>query len=373
MIPLVDLKAQYHTIKDEIDAAMQHVMDNTAFIAGKAVADFEAAFAQYAQAKHAIGVSSGTDALLLAMQALGLGAGDEVITTPHTFIATIGPMIQLGIQPVFVDIDPKTYNIDPDLIEAAITPRTRAIVPVHLYGQPADMTAIAAIAHKHDLHIIEDAAQAHGAAWDGQSVGSWGAVTGFSFYPGKNLGAAGDAGGLITERDDLAEQMRLLLNHGSETKYRHTVIGYNARMDGLQGAVLRVKLNHIARWTEQRRAHAATYSALLADHPDIITPYEDPRAYHVYHLYVVRVPGDRERVFNDLRENGVGAGIHYPIPCHLQPALAQLGYAAGDFPHAEAAAAQIISLPLFPELTQAQMAHVVDVLGQAVSRVPGGD
>lgn len=370
MIPLVDLKAQYHTIKDEIDAAMQHVMDNTAFISGKVVAEFEAAFAEYAQAKHAIGVSSGTDALLMAMKALGLGAGDEVIAPSHTFIATIGPMIQLGIKPVFVDIDPKTYNIDPTLIEAAITPRTKAIAPVHLYGQPADMTAIAEIAEKHHLHILEDAAQAHGASWAGKPVGAWGDITGFSFYPGKNLGAAGDAGGIITNDDDLAAHMRLLLNHGSETKYRHSIIGYNARMDGLQGAVLSVKLDHIEEWTAQRRAHAATYNALLADYPDIITPYEAEDAYHVYHLYVVQVPSDREAVFQYMRDHGVGVGIHYPIPCHLQPALANLGYQQGDLPHTEAAAEQIISLPIFPELAQEQIERAVEVLAQAISRVP---
>ncbi len=366
MIPLVDLKAQYRRIKPEIDAAVQRVLDNTAFILGAEVQQFEDAFAAYAHAQHALGVASGTDALLLAMQALGLGAGDEVITTPHTFIATIEPMIQLGIKPVFVDIDSRTYNIDPEQIEAAITPRTKAIAPVHLYGQPADMTAIAAIAERHKLHILEDAAQAHGAEWDGRRIGSWGAVTGFSFYPGKNLGAAGDAGGIITDDESLAETMRLLLNHGSETKYRHTMVGYNARMDGLQAAVLRVKLAHIEQWTEERRANAAVYDELLAQTPEIVTPYADPRGRHVYHLYVVQVPGDRQRTFDFLRESGIGAGIHYPIPCHLQPALAHLGYKEGDFPHTEHAARQIISLPMFPELTQEQMEQVAETLHKAL-------
>ncbi len=366
MIPLVDLKAQYRSIQAEMDEAIQRVLDNTAFIMGKEVQDFEAAFASYAQAKHAIGVASGTDALLLAMQALGLGAGDEVITTPHTFIATIGPMIQLGITPVFVDIDPRTYNINANLIEAAITPRTKAIVPVHLYGQPADMTALSAIAEKHNLLIIEDAAQAHGAAWEGQRIGSWGALTGFSFYPGKNLGAAGDAGGIITNDNALAKTVRLLLNHGSMTKYLHTRIGYNARLDGMQAAILRVKLNHIEQWTEQRRANAAIYDELLADIPSVLTPYADPRARHVYHLYVVQVPGDRDRVLAHLNKNGIGAGIHYPIPCHVQPALAHLGYKEGNFPHAEHAAKQIISLPMFPELTREQMEQVAETLREAV-------
>ena len=364
-IPLVDLKAQYARIKPEIDSAIQHIMDHTAFIMGQPLNEFEAAFAEYAQAKHAIGVASGTDALLLAMQAAGLGAGDEIITTPHTFIATVEPMIQLGITPVFVDIDPLTYNIDPTNIEAAITDRTKAITPVHLYGQPANMTEIVAIAKKHNLLIIEDAAQAHGAEWQGQRVGSWGSA-GFSFYPGKNLGAAGDAGGIITNDDAQAEQIRLLLNHGSETKYRHTVVGYNARMDALQAAVLRIKLNYIEEWTEQRRENAAYYDQLMAEIPGIIAPHADDRARHVYHLYVVRVPGNRQEVLDYLHAHGVGAGIHYPIACHRQPALANLGYGEGDFPHAEAAASQIISLPMFPELTKDQMEQVAETLHAAI-------
>jgi dTDP-4-amino-4,6-dideoxygalactose transaminase len=365
-IPLVDLKAQYRSIKSEIDAAMQDIMDNTAFIMGKALTDFEASFAEYAQSKHAIGVSSGTDALLLAMQAAGLDSGDEVITTAHTFIATVEPMFQLGIKPVFVDIDPKTYNIDPALIEAAITDKTKAIVPVHLYGQPANMTEIAAIAEKHNLFIIEDAAQAHGAEWEGRRVGSWSKATGFSFYPGKNLGAAGEAGGIITDDDAIAEKMRLLLNHGSETKYRHTVIGYNNRMDGLQAAVLGVKLKYIEAWTEQRRQNALYYDEVLANISDIITPFADSRARHVYHLYVVQVPNKRQAALDYLHQKGIGAGIHYPIPCHLQPALVELGYREGDFPHAEKAANQIISLPMFPELRHEQMDTIANVLREAV-------
>jgi len=365
-IPLVDLKAQYATIKPEIDAAVHHILDNTAFIMGKPVSEFEATFAKYAQAKHAIGISSGTDALLLAYQAAGLGAGDEVITTPHTFIATIEPMIQLGIKPVFVDIDPISYNINPALIEAAITPRTKAIVPVHLYGQPANMTAIAAVAEKHNLIIIEDAAQAHGAEWDGKRVGTHGIMTEFSFYPGKNLGAAGDAGGLTTNDDRLAETVRLLLNHGSETKYLHTKIGYTSRLDALQAAILNVKMKYIEQWTEQRRANAAYYDDLMAEIPGIVAPVADSRGRHVYHLYVVRVPGERQATLDYLNQKGVGAGIHYPMPLHLQPALADLGYAVGDFPHAEEAAEQIISLPMFPELTHEQMDYVAATLREAI-------
>ena len=365
-IPLVDLKAQYARIKSEMDTAIHNILDNTAFIMGQAVADFEAAFAEYAQAKHAIGVASGTDALKMALQAAEFEAGDEVITTPHTFIATIEPMIQLGIKPVFVDIDPTTYNIDPAQIEAAITERTRAIMPVHLYGQAANMTAIAALATKHNLHIIEDAAQAHGSEWSGQRVGSWG-TAGFSFYPGKNLGAAGDAGGVITNDDAVAERIRLLLDHGSEAKYRHLIVGYTARLDTLQAAILGVKLKYIEEWTEQRRANAAYYDDLMAEIPAVVAPTADERARHVYHLYVVRVPGDREAIFNYLREHGVGAGIHYPYPCHLQPALAHLGYKEGDFPHTEEAARQIISLPMFPELTHSQMEQVAETLREALA------
>lgn len=361
-IPLVDLKAQYNSIKGEIDDAMAHVMANTAFIMGKAVSEFEASFAKYAHAKHAIGVANGTEALMLAYQVVGLKAGDEVITTPHTFMATVSAFAHMRIKPVFVDIDPETYNIDPARIEAAITPNTKAIVPVHLYGQPANMTEINAIAEKHGLIVIEDAAQAHGAAWDGQPIGTWGKLTAYSFYPGKNLGAAGDAGGVTTNDDALAKHVRLLLNHGSENKYTHTAIGYNARMDGLQGAVLGVKMSYIERWTEQRRANAAYYDELLSSLPHVTTPKADPRARHVYHLYVIQVPSKRDECLKFLQDKGIGAGIHYPIPLHLQPALAHFGYKAGDFPITEALAENIISLPMYPELTHEQMDYVVQTL-----------
>lgn len=366
-IPLVDLKAQYNRIKGEIDEAVHDVLDNTAFIMGDRLTKFEETFAEYAQAKHAIGVASGTHALHLPMEAWGLGEGDEVITTPHTFFATVEPMMTLGIKPVFVDIDPQTYNIDPAKIEAAITDNTRAIVPVHLYGQPANMTEIARIAEKHELDIIEDAAQAHGAEWEGKRAGHWGEFAGFSFYPGKNLGAAGDAGGIVTDHDDMADTIRLLLNHGSETKYMHTMVGYNARMDALQAAVLRVKLAHIEQWTEERRANADYYNQILADVEGVTLPYADDRARHVYHLYVIRVEGNRDAIYDHLRANGVGAGLHYPIPLHLQPALDSLGYEKGDFPEAEKAAENIISLPMFPELTHEQMDTVASVLREAVT------
>jgi len=362
MIPLVDLKAQYRSIKTEIDEAVHRILDNTSFIMGKEVAEFEAAFAEYAGAKHAIGVASGTDALLLAMVAWGIGEGDEIITVSHTFIATIEPIIQLGAVPVFVDIDPVTYNMNPAEIEAKITERTKAIVPVHLYGQPANMAEISAIAKKHNLHIIEDAAQAHGAEFEGKRPGHWGEFAGFSFYPGKNLGAAGDAGGIITDHDDMADELRMLLNHGSASKYEHVRVGYNARLDAMQAAVLRVKLNYIEDWTENRRANARYYDEILKDMPGIIIPKVDERARHVYHLYVIQVPGDRDTFLKYLHENGVGAGIHYPLPVHLQPAMESLGYKAGDLPVTESVARQIISLPMFPELTRAQMDQVAETI-----------
>ncbi len=366
-IPLIDLKAQYQSIKADVDAAIQRILDNTSFIMGSEVATFETHFAAYMQAKHAIGVANGTDAILLTLVALGIQSGDEIITSPHTFIASVEPMMQLGAKPVFVDIDSATYNMNPALIEAAITPRTKAIIPVHLYGQPANMPAIKAIADKHHLMIIEDCAQAHGAEYDGQRVGSWGNAACFSFYPGKNLGAYGDAGAIITNDDGLAAHLRELRDHGSRTKYEHSVIGYNSRLDAMQAAILDVKLGHIEAWTELRRQHARAYTQALAGIPGVVTPTADARGRHVYHLYVIRVPGEREAAFNQLRDAGIGVGIHYPVPLHLQPALAGLGYHVGDFPEAEAAASSIISLPMYPELTTIQMEAVVAAVGEYVA------
>ncbi len=361
-IPLVDLKAQYQAIKPDIDAAIKRILDNTSFVMGKEAIAFETAFSDYMQVKHTIGVGNGTEALYLAMLALGIGPGDEVITTPHTFIATVEPIVQLGATPVFIDIDPVTYNIDPTLIEAAITDNTKAIIPVHLYGQSADMPAIKAIADKHNLPIIEDAAQAHGGEYDGQRMGHWGVTTCFSFYPGKNLGAYGEAGAIITNDDDMAEKLRLLRDHGSQSKYEHVVIGYNVRIDAIQAAILAVKLNYIEEWTELRRQHAAAYNRALAGIPGIVTPAEDKNVRHVYHLYVIRVPGDREKMLNYLHEKGIGAGLHYPTPLHLQPALSFLGHKEGDFPHAEAVASSIISLPMYPELKPEYIDSIAETL-----------
>ncbi len=371
-IPLVDLKAQYHSIKAEIDAAIARVLESSAFIMGKEVADFEAAYADYCGAKHAIGVANGTDALLLALQALGVGRGDEVITTPHTFIATVEPIIQLGARPVFVDIDPRTYNLDATRLEAAITERTKAIIPVHLYGQPSNMLAIKAVADRYSVPIIEDAAQAHGGRYGGERVGSWGVMTGFSFYPGKNLGAYGDAGAIITNDDALAARLRLLREHGSKTKYEHAIVGMNSRLDGLQAAILKVKLSHLSAWTEARRERAKRYGELLATIPGLILPWEDPNAHHVYHLYVVQVPVDRDALLSVLQKRGVGVGIHYPTPLHLQPALAEYGGQMGDYPIAESVARRIISLPLYPELRDDQMQFICDMLGEALLALASG-
>ncbi len=355
-IPLVDLKAQYLSIKDEIDAAIQRVVDSTSFILGPDVRAFEEEFARFCGVQHAVGVDSGTAALHLAFLACGIGPGDEVITTPHTFIATIGMLGRVGARPVFVDIDPQTYNIDPTRIEAAITERTKAIMPVHLYGQPAEMDSILEIADRHGLKVIEDAAQAHGAEYKGRRAGSMGHVAIFSFYPGKNLGAYGDAGALVTNDGEIAEKARLLRNHGRRDKYEHLLQGFNYRIDTLQAAILRAKLAHLEEWNEARRRHAATYRELLSD-LDLVLPYEPGHVRAVYHLLVVRLP-ERDALREHLRDRGISTGIHYPIPLHLQPAYRHLGYKEGDFPATEECARQVLSLPMYPELTPTQVEEV---------------
>ena len=363
-IPLVDLKAQYQRIQPAIDAAMARVVSSTHFILGQEVKDFEAAFADYMQVKHAVGVSSGTDAIFLALLALGVGPGDEVITTPHTFIASAEPIVHLGARPVFVDIDPATYNLNPALLEAAITPRTKAILPVHLYGQPADMQPILDIANQHNIPVIEDAAQAHGAAYRGKRVGNWGVMACFSFYPGKNLGAYGDAGAVLTNDDALAKQIAMLRNHGRTGKYEHEFIGYGDRLDALQAAILAAKLPYLDEWNEARRRHAAYYNQALANMPGITLPAELPDVRHVYHLYVIRVAEDRDSLIARLKQAGIECGVHYPIPLHLQPALSSLGYRRGDFPETEKAAASVVSLPMYPELEIAQLSAIVEEIGE---------
>jgi dTDP-4-amino-4,6-dideoxygalactose transaminase len=356
-IPLVDLKAQYLAIKDEMDAAIQRVVDNTSFIMGPDVQAFEEEFARFCRVQHAVGVDSGTAALHLAFLACDIGRGDEVITTPHTFIATIGMLGRVGARAIFVDIDPRTYNIDPAKIEAAITERTKAIMPVHLYGQPAEMDPILEIADRHGLKVIEDAAQAHGAEYKGRRAGSMSHVAIFSFYPGKNLGAYGDAGALVTNDGEIAEKVRLLRNHGRREKYEHLLEGFNYRIDTLQAAILRVKLAHLEEGNEARRRYVATYRELL-NNLDLVLPYEPEHVRAVYHLFVVRLQ-ERNALREHLRERGISTGIHYPIPLHLQPAYRHLGHKEGDFPITEECARQVLSLPMYPELTQTQIEEVV--------------
>ncbi len=371
-IPLVDLKAQYASIKPEIDAAMQRVVDNTAFIGGKEVSDFEAAFADFQQTARCVGVASGTAALFLALKALGVGAGDEVITTPHTFIASVEPIEVLGAKTVLVDIDPATYNIDPAKIEAAITPRTKVILPVHLYGQLAPMDAIMEIARKHNLKVVEDAAQAHGAELNGKRAGAWGDAACFSFYPGKNLGAYGDGGAVCTNDEALANQIAKLRDHGRMSKYSHDEIGYGERLDGLQAAILGAKLPHLDGWNDKRRNHAAYYNQALKGIDGVSTPQEMAGGRSIYHIYCIRVTGDRDAILKELNARGIGAGIHYPIPVHLQPAMASYGWKAGDFPEAERAAETIISLPIYPEMDTEQLSRITedlaDVIGAGVKR-----
>lgn len=363
-IPLVDLKAQYAAIKPEIDAAMARVVANTAFVGGKEVSDFEAAFATFQQTKRCVGVASGTAAIYLALEALGVGPGDEVITTPHTFIATVEPIELLGATTVFVDIDPATFNIDPAKIEAAITPRTKVIMPVHLYGQLAPMEAIMEIARRHNLKVVEDAAQAHGAERNGKRAGAWGDVACFSFYPGKNLGAYGDGGAICSNDEALADRIAKMRDHGRTSKYAHDEIGYGERLDGLQAAILGAKLPHLNDWNAARRHHAAFYSEALKDVPGVETPTHSEG--HIYHIYCIRVQGDRDAILKDLNTRGIGAGIHYPIPCHLQGAMSRYGLSEGAYPISEAVAASIISLPIYPELTSGDTESVVDALLEAM-------
>ena len=369
MIPLVDLKAQYAAIKPEIDAAVQRVLDSTAFILGREVEGFEAAFAEYCEAHHAVGVGSGTAALHLALMACGVGTGDEVITTPHTFIATAEAISHAGARPVFVDIDPATYNLDPALVESAIGPHTKAIVPVHLYGRPADMDGVLAVARRHGLRVIEDAAQAHGARYHGRCVGPLGDAGCFSFYPGKNLGAYGDGGMVVTNDPDVAARVRMLRDHGRVDKYAHQIIGYGERLDALQAAVLRVKLPHLDAWNDRRGRAAQRYRDLLASAP-IGLPNEPGDVRVAYHLFVVRVP-HRDRVLHDLHAAAIGAGVHYPIPLHRQAAYAELGHRPGSFPHAERAANEVLSLPLYPEITAAQVAEVAGALQASLEGLRG--
>jgi dTDP-4-amino-4,6-dideoxygalactose transaminase len=365
VIPFVDLKKQYQTLKPVMDLAIGSVIERGAFVMGKEHNEFENEFAAYIGAKYCMGVSNGTDALEIGLRACGVGPGDEVITVPNTFVATTEAITAVGATIRWVDVDECTYNIDVSKVEAAITSKTKAILPVHLYGQPADMNSLVSIARKHNLKIIEDCAQAHGAKLNGQKVGTFSDVACFSFYPGKNLGAYGDAGAVLTNDDHIADRARLLRNHGSREKYIHEIEGYCRRMDNLQAAVLRVKLPHLDGWNARRREAAARYDNLLKNVPGVVVPYIMAGAEPVYHLYVVQVP-QRDRVRAALQAEGIETGIHYPIPLHQQPAYAHLKHDANDFPVSAMLGPRILSLPMFPEISGSQIEAVVDALRKAV-------
>jgi dTDP-4-amino-4,6-dideoxygalactose transaminase len=359
-IPFVDLKALHKPISADLAKAISRVMENTAFIQGAEVKAFEDAFASYLGVRHCVAVNSGTAALHLALLGLGIGPGDEVITVSHTFIATSEAISAVGARPVFVDVDPVTYTMDPAKVEAAITSRTKAILPVHLYGYPAEMDALLDIAKRHNLKLVEDACQAHGASYKGRMAGTMGAAGCFSFYPGKNLGACGEGGAMVTNDESLAKKVRMLREHGSVQKYVHVLPGYNFRLEGIQGAVLAVKLPHLDGWNDRRRAIAKRYNERLAGQ-GLVLPKEESHARHVYHLYVIQAE-DREALRNHLAERGIETGLHYPIPLHQQEAYASLGYRTGDFPVTEQATQRILSLPMYPDMSLEAADYVSDAI-----------
>lgn len=360
MIPFVDLKAQYHSIKPEIDAAIARVLETTQFVLGSEVAAFEKDFARYCETDQAIGVNTGTSALHLALLAAGVCPGDEVLTTPFTFVATVAAIGYTGARATYVDIDPRSFTIDPAKIEEAITPRTRVIMPVHLYGQAADMDPILEIARRRGLVVIEDAAQAHAARYKGKRLGSLGDLGCFSFYPGKNLGAYGEGGAVVTSNPEYTEKIRLLRDWGAPVRYQHKLKGYNYRLEGMQGAILNVKLPRLDAWTNARRAHAAEYTAALAG-SGVETPAVCAYGEHVFHIYAVRTR-QRAALQTFLSERQIQTGIHYPIPVHLQEAYADPAYPPGSFPHTEAAASEVLSLPMFAELTSEQIREVASAI-----------
>jgi len=355
----LDLPAQIRGIRKDLDAAITRTLDNCSFCLGPDVTQFEKDFARYIGAEHCVGVNSGTSALHIAMLLLGVGPDDEVITTPFTFVATSWAISYVGAKPVYVDIDDATFNLDPRLIERAITSRTKAVMPVHLYGNPFDLDPILAICKKHKLPLVEDTAQAHGAKYKGKIVGAFGDISCFSFYPGKNLGSCGEGGALLTNNSAFVARARSLREHGSTVRYYHDEVGYNYRMEGFQGAVLGVKLKYLEEWTRERRRVAKRYAELLAGTP-LQLPCEAGNAQSAWHLYVVRHPR-RDDLKKHLEANGVGCALHYPVPLHLQKCYASLGHKAGDFPVAEKAARECLSLPIYPELTDAQIQRVVEV------------
>jgi len=359
-IPLVDLTAQYRSIKEGVDRAISDVIATSAFIGGRYVVSFEKAFAEFCSRRHCVSVANGTDALFIALIVLGIGNGDEVITAANSFIATSEAITLTGARVVFVDMDPKTYNIDVSKIEQTITEKTRAIVPVHLYGQPADMAPIVEIAKRHGLKIVEDCAQAHGARYKNQPIGTLGDIACFSFYPGKNLGAYGDGGALITNSDELALKAKMFANHGRVEKYDHAMEGVNSRLDGIQAAILQVKLTHLREWTDARRKHAYLYNDLLK-HPGLITPVEIDDVHAVYHLYVIRVKHHlRDKLQRHLLSKGISTGIHYPIPLPFLKAYSYLHHTETEFPQAAVASREIVSLPMYPELDDTKISFIAE-------------
>lgn len=365
-VPFLDLKAQYESIRDEIAEALQQVLDNTAFTGGRFVESFEKDFAMFCGCDHAVGVGSGTAALWTALVGLGIGYGDEVITVPNTFIATAEAISFCGATPVFVDVDERTYTMAPDLLEAAITPRTKAVIPVHLFGQMADMDHIMRVARARELFVIEDACQAHGAEYKARRAGCIGDAGCFSFYPGKNLGAYGEAGAVVTDNSELAEKIRAFRDHGQMSKNCHSIIGWNGRMDGFQGAVLSVKLKHLPAWNEARRENARIYCDLL-ESTDVIRPVEADYAKHVYHVYAIRAH-NRDELIRALARKNISCGIHYPQPIHLQAAYAQLGHGRNSFPVSERCAEELVSLPMFPELGEEQIGYVAHEINHFIAQ-----
>jgi len=360
LIPLVDLKTQYEQIESEIDYAIKRVLSNAHFVKGEDVNEFEEDFAIFQKTKYSVSVASGTSAILLALRAIGVGPGDEVIAPAHTYIATIEPIELLGAKTVLVDVDPLTYNMDPEKLERVITSATKAIIPVHMYGQMAQMDKIAEIAKKYKLAIVEDAAQSHGAEYKGLRAGNWGDIACFSFYPSKNLGCYGDGGAICTNDKTLANRVRLLRDHGRKTKYASEEIGYCERLDTIQAAILKVKIRYLETWNEKRRQCASYYNSLFQACNKLITPLELSVAHHVYHIYAIRVRYGRNKLIEDLKRAGIEVGIHYPLPVYLQPAMARYKFSKGDFPEAESISNTELSLPLYPELTSAQQDYIVD-------------
>ncbi|MBV8485303.1 MAG: DegT/DnrJ/EryC1/StrS family aminotransferase [Verrucomicrobia bacterium] len=365
-VPFLDLWSQHLPLMSEFNQAIQEVIESSAFAGGRFVTAFEEEFAAYGEVPYAIGVGSGTEALWLSLLACGVGAGDEVITVPSTFMATAEAITYCGARPVFIDVDERTYTMNPDALKNALTAKTKAIIPVHLFGQPADMDPILEFGRDHGLYIIEDACQAHGATYKGKRVGTLGDTACFSFYPGKNLGAFGEAGAIVTVSSELNEKIRILRDHGQVRKYFHSAVGWNCRMDGIQAAVLRIKLRQLEANNQRRRNHAAAYDAGLREFEGVITPTTAAYARHVYHIYAIRV-SNRDETIKNLTDQGVATGIHYPVPVHLQEAYRELGYAAGAFPVSERCADEFVSLPMYPELTPSQIELVTEAVKEVVA------